>query len=462
MIHTADKNGNPGHPTKRFDMVRKLRKRGKMRIIGGGASGKPPVAVFLQKEFDYSKTVERKFFIVLDPGYRYIGFVVCEVKDGKLIIYCRGTLRTRIPDIKSLMNSRRAYRRFRRYLSRFKNKRLSVKHRRAMTKFKAPRYIRSREKLNATLKHGTETHLNLYRKLLKLFSLPASQTQLIMEDNVFNTRVMTWGQAFGEDYQESPYTPNEEKCLVCSTEDSLQEHHLIQRKKGGTEVKGNKIYLCESCHDDIHAGRIYLPIKGIQWRELGTMNVIIGMLRKIPWIKFIPASNTICERKRLNLSKSHANDALATAAAIYCGIKIDNSQERYLELAQFRRHNRARTHALRDRLYKLNGKIVARNRQKKADQKENSFADISLIPAEQKGLKVYPGKKIPKPFRENMPTIGGDVWLHLSTGQRFVATSVTSEKYIYSPALKEIVGGSYVHPDQCRRLLRNEGMVVLN
>ena len=43
MVFTVDRHGNPGHPTRRFDLIRKLKKRGQVRIIGGGASGKPAI-----------------------------------------------------------------------------------------------------------------------------------------------------------------------------------------------------------------------------------------------------------------------------------------------------------------------------------------------------------------------------------------------------------------------------------
>jgi hypothetical protein len=124
-IFTADKNGNPGHPTRRFAMIRKLRKQGRVRIIGGGASGKPPVAVFLDREFDCSKTVNRRLVIALDPGYRHIGLTVCEPKDGKLTVYGKGILETRVPEIKEMMTERRGYRRLRRYCSRYRRRRMS-------------------------------------------------------------------------------------------------------------------------------------------------------------------------------------------------------------------------------------------------------------------------------------------------------------------------------------------------
>lgn len=463
VVFTVDRCGKPGHPTKRFDMIRRLRKRGRVRIVGGGASGKPPVAVFLDREFDYSRTVERKLIVVQDPGYRHIGFAVCEPGGGELVVYCRGVLRTRIPEIKGLMTGRRSFRRSRRYLSRWKKRRLSARQGRVLTKYKEPRNVRSNNGSNATLRHGVETHLNLYRKLLKFFPFPAHQVQYVMEDNVFDVRAMTWGRVYGADYQKSPrVSEGERKCVLCGSREDLHQHHLVPRKAGGTEVKENKVYLCKSCHEDVHAGRVYLPVKGIkQWRELGTMNTVLGVLREVSWISFVPAPDVVLKRKELGLEKDHANDALAAAAA-FCGSAVlDTSRERRLVLVKFRRHSRARVHAQRDRLYKVGGVIIARNRRKRTDQKEASFADVfPLSPERQRRLRVYPGTRVLNPFRRDMPAVGGDVWVHVSTGRRFVVTSVTSKEYLYSPMLGGIVGKLYVHPNLCRRVIRNEGIVV--
>ncbi|ACM61540.1 HNH endonuclease [Caldicellulosiruptor bescii] len=463
VIFTVDKHGRPGHPTRRFDMVRKLVKQGRAKIIGGGASGKPPVVMFLDREFDYSKTIERRLFVVLDPGYHHIGFAVCELRWGVLIVYCIGVLETRIPEIKDLMTKRRGYRRNRRYHSRCRKKRMSKRHSRVLTKFKAPRNVRTKDRTNATLRHGIETHLNLYKKLLKFFPFPAEQVVFVMEDNIFDVRTMTWGKTYGTGYQKSPRVPAEKKCIICGTEDNLQKHHLIQRKCGGTDVQENLVYLCRDCHEDVHAGRVYIPVEGVrQWRALGTMNAIIGQLREIPWLKFVPASDAAQMRKKLGLKKGHANDALATAAVFCSCTEADRTHMIELTLVKFRRHNRARIHAVRDRLYKVDGKIVAKNRRKRTDQKEPSFADISPLPPEiQRKLKVYPGTKILNPLRKETPTIAGDVWIHEPTGKRFVTTGVVSQKYLYSPQLKKIVGKMYVQPEECRQVLHNEGMVVM-
>ena len=461
MIPTIDRHGVPGHPTKRFDLIRKLRKKNKARIVGGGASGKPPVVMLLHKDFDSTQTISRRYVIAIDPGYTHIGFVVCEIIDGKLRVIARGILQTRIPQIKLLMNERRMYRRFRRYISRKKKKRLSLKYGQVLTKFKQPRYYRSKNRLNNTLRHGIETHLNLITKLKKLFALPSSQTQVVIEDNVFDVRTMTWGSTSGKGYQQSPRLLKTKICFICNSTHNLNEHHLVQCKSGGTDVSENKLYLCKGCHLDVHAGLIYLPVTSIpQWRALGTMNAIIGCLRKELDIIFVPAPASINKRQELGLPKDHSYDALATAIIFAGTSDIDQSSETYLDLIKYRRHSRSRIHAHRDRLYKLNNKIIARNRHKRADQKEPSFSDISLSSSNQKGLKVYPGLRVFRPFRSNVPTISGDVWQHIESGSRFVATGVASGRYLHSPQLKSIVNKSYIHPNQCKLVIRNEGIVV--
>ncbi|MDN5331876.1 MAG: hypothetical protein PWP45_1101 [Tepidanaerobacteraceae bacterium] len=298
MLFTVDKYGRPGHPTRRFDMIRKLKKQGRVKIVGGGTSGKPPVVVFLDREFDYSKTIGRQLVIALDPGYRYIGFAICESESGKLTVYCKGVLETRIPEIKGLMTERRMHRRSRRYYARYKKRRLSDQQGRVLTKFKAPRNVRGKDRSTATLKHGVKTHINLYSKLLKFFPFPEHQVIFVMEDNVFDVRAMTWGKTYEIGYQKSPRAKTEKRCLICGTKENLHRHHIIQRKDDGTDVNENLVYLCKDCHEDVHAGRVYIPIKGIkQWRALVTMNAIIGKLRGIPWLKFIPASDVALKEK---------------------------------------------------------------------------------------------------------------------------------------------------------------------
>ena len=62
-----------------------------------------------------------------------------------------------------------------------------------------------------------------------------------------------------------------------------------------------------------------------------------------------------------------------------------------------------------------------------------------------------------------MPAIGGDVWVHNETGKSFIATGIQNKgSYLYSPELKAITGKSYIRPEHCRRMSRNDGMPVMS
>jgi hypothetical protein len=464
IAFTVDRLGNPGHPTRRFDQIRKLKKRRQIRIIGGGVSGKPTVVLFFFKSFDTDRTVSRRFVRVIDPGYQRIGFAVCEIIGTKLVVLMDGNLESRIEAIRGLMQQRKGYRRSRRHIARFKMRRISYQKNRVLTKFKKPRNVRSLDKTSATLQHGVDVHLALYGKLHKLCPLPVFQTVIAMEQNTFDVRTMTWGAASGKGYQQSPRTESAQPkvCILCGTDKDIHKHHLIQRKKQGTDVAENKVYVCKGCHGDIHAGRVYLPIKGVkQHRALGTMNAIAGVLNRMSGIRFVLASDMATKRRELGLQKDHGLDAVCAAAALFDCATVDYSRTMTIQIKKFRRHNRARIHALRDRNYNLDSKIVAKNRNKRCDQHEDSLAEFGKIhPESVNKLKVYPGVRLLNPLRKDAPTIGGDSWLHKKTGQRFVATGVLSVNYLFSPDLKGIVGKAYVSPAECRRMTRNEGMVI--
>ena len=193
MFLTVDRNGTPGHPTKRMEQVHKLRKRGQARLTGGGLSGTPVIVQFLTKTFDSGKTVSRKFVRVIDPGYEKAGYAVCEVAGTTLKVLLRGDFGMADIHIRGGMQDRKAARRARRSSCRFKAKRLSAQQGRVLTKFKKPRYVRSTDKTNATLQHAVDVHINLYGVMQKMCHLPVFQTLNVMESNSFDVRTMTSG-----------------------------------------------------------------------------------------------------------------------------------------------------------------------------------------------------------------------------------------------------------------------------
>jgi len=131
-VFVVDAYGKAGHPTQRMDWVRKILRRNQGRMIGGGISGKPAVLVLRDRHFDFGKTVQRNFVAALDTGYRNIGFSLSELRaDETLQVFLLGTLASRTPAIRAMMDERRRHRRLRRYRRRanVRQKGLIAKHR---------------------------------------------------------------------------------------------------------------------------------------------------------------------------------------------------------------------------------------------------------------------------------------------------------------------------------------------
>ena len=130
ILLTMDSKGNASHPTRRFEMARKLCKKGVARILGGGLSAKPPVLHYLTRSFEPQKTVKRHFYIVLDLGYRNIGWVLVEKRKGILFLLFWGELSSISHLITKKMEERRNARRKRRYCRRQRMKKRSKKMKR--------------------------------------------------------------------------------------------------------------------------------------------------------------------------------------------------------------------------------------------------------------------------------------------------------------------------------------------
>ena len=475
LVFVMDQYGRPGHPTRRMDWVRKQLKRKRAKLVGGGISGKPAVLVLREQSFDRSKTVKRRFYVTLDTGFRNIGYAVCELlPDGTLRVLLKGTLTARTPDIRGLMDERAMYRRSRRH-----HRRANVKKKGWTAKHRPPRYASRAKRDSVTLKHGLETHINLYDRLARLAPLPSHQVTRGFESVSFDLRALAYGKPRrGSDYQVSPMgKATGEKtrrfvicrdggCVICGSKTHLHNHHLRKRSKQGSDRAGNQVTLCKDCHADVHAGLIALPITdGAQWRDASTVNAVCGKLRtQATEFGMVPApvEQSVAARRRLGLEKTHALDAVSVAAAITGAGTVDQMDTLDMDMTQYRRHRRAHIHAQRDRLYYLPGvkAPVAHNRWKRCDQGDvDSLAEFRKAHPKDVGLlKVKKAVRLYTPNRAKAPAVGGDVWK--IGGQRVVVRGVHSKTNLYVPDLKPVTGKVYAAPKDGVRLLWNTGMVV--
>ena len=98
----------------------------------------------------------------------------------------------------------------------------------------------------------------------------------------------------------------------------LEVHHIVFRRNNGSDEASNLITLCKVCHDDLHAEKLILNLKG---KKKGTLKHATQMNSiRIQLMKMLPNAIetygfvTKEHRQKMNLPKEHFFDAVAIAS----------------------------------------------------------------------------------------------------------------------------------------------------
>ena len=170
IVFVVDSRNNIGHPTRKCDMIRRLLKRGKAKVLKGGLKSGQPILVQIFKKFDKSKTIDCEFRVGIDPGYKHIGYCVYKIYSNKVIKLFSGELETRTSDVKDGLDTRRMYRNNRRGNHRKNNKRKFK-----VAKFKHPIWKnRRKHKFQPTHWHLINSHSNLLAVSYTHLTLPTN------------------------------------------------------------------------------------------------------------------------------------------------------------------------------------------------------------------------------------------------------------------------------------------------
>jgi hypothetical protein len=262
----------------------------------------------------------------IDAGYKTIGFSAItekkEVMSGEIILRA---------DISKLMVERRMYRRGRR------NK----------LWYRQPRFDnRGKEDwLAPSIKHKFSSHIRLIEKIKKLLPI----TQVIIEVAKFDIQKIKNPNIISEDYQQGEQNGfwnvreyvlhrDNHECQHCHGKKKdliLEVHHINGKSEGATERPEEFITVCETCHDDHHAGKDIIPKKEIkQFKSETFMTAIRWKMVDAFDCNYTYGYQTKSKRISLKLSKSHVNDAFVIAGG--------SIQERCksFSVKQVRRNNR--------------------------------------------------------------------------------------------------------------------------
>ena len=412
-IYILAPDGTPLMPTKRKRHVDALVKAGKARIV----SRVPRVVQML---YEVERNTQPLYYAT-DPGRTNIGVAVIK-EDGTCVFSAE--CMTRNKQIRQLMEKRKACRMASRRGERKVRQRLAVKHAtfvaggiierilpgcekpitcKVIKNTEAKFNNRKRPKgwLTPTANHLLQIHINLLEKISKFLPI----TGAVTEANRFSFASMENPDMKGIDFQNGPlkgfddvdaavYALQKGICLLCGKRHITRYHHVVPRSQGGSDTLPNKAGLCEVCHDRVHkeveAKNKLAQLKaGInkKYGALSVLNQIIPYWAEYLIQKFgdnayfVEGWQTAEIRSKLDVVKDkdgnpcHALDAyLMGLVALGVEPKIPNTHTYFIK--QYRRHDRAIIYAQKERTYKLDGKVVAKNRYKRMDQHEDSLHEF--------------------------------------------------------------------------------------
>ncbi|WP_375144268.1 HNH endonuclease [Pseudoalteromonas sp. HL-AS2] len=92
----------------------------------------------------------------------------------------------------------------------------------------------------------------------------------------------------------------------------MHVHHKVFRSQGGTDAPSNLIALCETCHNDLHAGKFELKVKRSKTKHATEIGILKAQLKQC-W-DFEETFGYVTKFKReqvLGLPKTHYYDAVS-------------------------------------------------------------------------------------------------------------------------------------------------------
>jgi hypothetical protein len=300
MVYVISKNGNPLMPCTEAK-ARKLLRDKKAKVVR-----KTPFTIKLLWDCEEET---QEIVAGMDTGSKFIG---CAVISNRKVLY-QSEVQMRI-DVSKKMKQRLMYRRTRRG-RKLRYRKMRWQNRSSMRK-------------SGRLAPSIRSKINSHLREKKFVESILPVTRWIVETVKFDIHKITNPNVKGTDYQEGnqkgfynvkAYVIDRDgySCQHCKgkTKDKkLVVHHIISRLIG-TDSTDNLITLCVKCHDDYHAGKIKLNIKGkrSKTKHATEIGIVKSQLEK-QWIGFEETFGYETKYKRekiLGLPKSHINDAIA-------------------------------------------------------------------------------------------------------------------------------------------------------
>jgi hypothetical protein len=285
-------------------VARQLLKQGKARVVR-----RTPFTI---KLLFGSSGYKQQVVAGMDTGSKSLG--AAAIANGKVIYQSEVVLRD---DVSGKMQQRAIYRRNRR----------SRKPRYRPARWNNRTSMRPLGRLAPSICSKVDSHLRERRFMESILPVSRWKVELASFDIHRITNPDVYGVGYQDGAQKGFYNV---KAYVLHRDNygcrsgrkvkhdaKLHVHHVIFRSGGGTDTPSNLATLCESCHDDLHAGKFVLRASRSRTKHATEVGVVKGAIARRGWpFEGTFGYETKYKREQsLGWAKGHAADAVA----ICCG-----------------------------------------------------------------------------------------------------------------------------------------------
>ena len=498
-ILILNKDGSPLMPTFRHAHAQRLLDKGKAYLVT-----RVPWVIRLKYQIDDPKT--QPITIGIDPGRQNIGVSIV-TNDTHTIIH-RSQLETDNKQVTQHMTKRRQHRQASRRGERLRRKRRAKRNgqqnqritrdggrRLASCKEMIPvkdifnteaRFSnreRKKGRITPTVRNLVECHINLVRQLMRLIPI----TNCCFEWNKFAFMQMEDGTIQGVDFQNGrmrgfanmhDYVSNLQNgvCYMLGCQEPIAEyHHVLPRSRRGSNRPENIVGLCKECHERVHLGELSVigrfgesaPFAGLSVLNQAVPRIYQELIRLFGEgrVSVCSGFDTRGAREYLGLGKDHDLDGLAIIVACMGWLDISGVSECHCcVLHRFRRHDRAVVKAQRERSYKLDGRVVAKNRWPRFEQPKQcpALSGAGLSREDVSRLVVVRSKRSYNDLGRIMPGAVFDVEGYgacVMTGQQSRGRSLLFKHQIVDSNGKPIAMSK---KKKCKLVRHNQGIIFTN
>jgi len=277
--------------------------------------------------------------LALDPGYKNVGFSA--ITDKRELISGEVSLRT---DMKEKIAEKSMYRKGRRSRN---------------TRYREARFDNRgipKGWLAPSIEHKLESNIRLIDKLSHLLPI----TSVRVEISPFDTQKIQNPEISGIEYQQGELQGYEvreyllekwgRKCAYCKVESvPFEVEHIIPPKRGGTDRVSNLTIACHNCnqkkgtmtaaefgHPEIHM-LAKKPLKAAAYMNIVRSKLVDRIKKEFPdyYCDSTYGYITKCNRIKLGLEKTHANDAFVIAGG------VNQIRSKPYKVVQIRRNDRS-------------------------------------------------------------------------------------------------------------------------